>query len=144
MRQNSDRRAEKERHQIERIDTQDTRLEIERGGRGDDQIERAEKIPCHRPFESIRTVARHHQRYHRREDSSYGIPNSGRPAEAGRQNSISEEGEYEHDAGDAIGLNGNEPSAGHRGIDRGEAGESFATCFDRAISRRGRPAWRIL
>jgi len=85
VRQNSDRRAEKEGHQIERIDTQDARLEIEGGGRGDDQIERAEKIPCHRPLESIRKVARYHQRYHRREDSSYGIPTpAGQPKPAGR------------------------------------------------------------
>src|SRR5438552_18982976 len=56
VRQNSDRRAEKEGHQIERIDTQDPRLEIECCRRGDDQIERAEEVPRHCPFKSIRSV----------------------------------------------------------------------------------------
>jgi len=70
VREDFERRTEKQGNECERVNVKDARLEEERRGGSNDKIERAEKIPRHRPIESIRSVSRHHQCYDRREDSS--------------------------------------------------------------------------
>ena len=60
MGEDPERRTKKQRDECERVNAKDARLEEERRGGSDDKIERAEKIPRHRPFESMRPVSRHH------------------------------------------------------------------------------------
>src|SRR5439155_26759119 len=106
MGKDSEWRTEKQRDERDRVNAKNLSLKEECCSRSDDQIERSEKIPRHRPLQSMWPVACHQQCDDWRQDSRKCIAHPRRPGESGRYDSTREKGVDEHATGEAVRLNG--------------------------------------